>query len=256
MSDQLPEAGIELTILGSGSAFSEVGHNAGYLVDRRLLLDCGAPATSLLPAVGSSVGELEAIVISHLHGDHVLHLPTLLVARRLRHPEAPPLRILGPRGLRDHLKRVGETAFGEGLWQRIVTEDGPLSTEVEEWTGGQSDEVAGYRLRAFTVEHSPELACLAFRLERQEVTLGYTGDTTYCPGLLQLASSVDNLLCECTSFTGPAPVHLWRGEIEQLRRDAPEASLILTHLTERQPLEGALLAADGLTFTLRAGGQG
>lgn len=243
---------VELSILGSGAAFSETGHNAAYLVDRRLLLDCGAPVTSLLPPLGTSIGALETILISHLHGDHVIHLPTLLVTRRLRYPEAPPLRLIGPRGLREHLPRLGRTAFGDQLWPRIVTEDGPLFTELEEWDDGQAAEVGGYAVEAFTVRHAPELNCLAFRIERDGISLGYTGDTTYCPGLLRLAATVDNLLCECSSFTGPSPTHLWHDEVARLIEEAPRAALILTHLTSREQLPGALLASDGLTLRLRA----
>ena len=247
---------MRLTILGSGAAFSETGHNAAYLVDRTLLLDCGAPVTSLLPAVGGTSAEVEAILISHFHGDHVIHLPTLLVSRRLRHPDAAPLRLIGPPGLRRHLDLLGETAFGPGLWGRISSEDGPLWSQIEEWEEGRCDQVAGHQVEAFSVLHSPELDCLAYRVEGPGVSLGYTGDTTYCPGLLRLARSVDNLLCECTSFTGPAPTHLWGGEILTLMREVPSLRLILTHLNERQPLAGALLAADGITFTLGGSAEG
>ena len=247
---------LRLSILGSGAAFSEIGHNSAHLVDRKLLLDCGAPVTSLLPGLGRSVGELEAILITHFHGDHVIHLPTLLVARRLQHPEASPLRLIGPPGLLRHLKVLGETAFGTGLWSRIESEDGPLWARVEEWEDGRAGEVAGYQVEAFSVIHSAELECLGFRVAIPGVSLGYTGDTTYCPGLLRLARSVDHLLCECTSFSAPQPTHLWGEEVAALMREVPSLRLILTHLNERRPLPGALLASDGLTVTLRgcAGG--
>ena len=38
---------MRLTVLGSGSAFSTCGCNAGYLVDGRVLVDCGAPVPAL-----------------------------------------------------------------------------------------------------------------------------------------------------------------------------------------------------------------
>ncbi len=249
-------AEMRLSILGSGAAFSEVGHNSAHVLDGKLLLDCGAPVTSLLPGMGGSVGDLEAILISHFHGDHVIHLPTLLVARRLQHPGAPPLRLIGPPGFLHHLKVLGETAFGTGLWSRIEAEDGPLWARVEEWEEGRSGEVAGYQVEAYSVIHAPELECLGYRIAIPGLSLGYTGDTTYCPGLLRLARSVDHLLCECSSFSGPQPTHLWGEEVATLMRELPSLRLILTHLNERRPLPGALLASDGLTVTLRgcAGG--
>ena len=241
---------MDLAILGSGAAFSETGLNAGYLVDTGLLLDCGAPVTGLLPRMGRSVADLETIVISHLHGDHVLNLPVLVATRLLRYPERPPLRVVGPRGLGEHLSQLGQLAFGAEFWDQLMTGNQPL---VEEWEDGRSEQQGAYRLSAYEVEHSERLHCLAFRVESQGIALGYSGDTTYCDGIRRLARSVRYLLCECTAWSAPAPIHLWREEVEELMKEARHTRFILTHLGERRPVPGALLASDGLRLRLRPG---
>jgi ribonuclease BN (tRNA processing enzyme) len=244
---------LELAILGSGSAFSSIGHNAGYLVDGELLLDCGAPVISLLAQLGHSLQGLGSVLISHLHADHVFHLPTLVAARALQCRGADPLRIVGPRGTGDALDKLGRTGFGDGFWEEVIGLGPPL---LEEWEGGRSGELGAFRVRAFTVEHSTHLSCLGYSLEREGIALGYSGDSTLCPGIRELAGSVEYLLCECTSMSGPAPIHLWREEVEQLIRDYPNTSFILTHLTERAPVKGAILASDGLVLRLRPSGGG
>jgi ribonuclease BN (tRNA processing enzyme) len=246
-----PAAGepqLELAVLGSGSAFSTVGHNAGYLVDGELLLDCGAPVTSLLGQMGRSTAELKFIAISHLHGDHLLHLPVLLAGRAESHPAAPPLRIVGPRDTAERLEQLGRLAFGDRFWEQVVDSQRPL---VEEWSGGQSGQLGPFSLTAFQVEHASQLECLAFKVERRGVSLGYSGDTTLCPGIRELAGSVGHLLCECTSMSQPTPIHLWRAEVEELMRAAPHTRFILTHLSERAPVGGAILASDGLRLRLK-----
>ena len=122
---------------------------------------------------------------------------------------------------------------------------------LEEWEGGQSGQLGTFQVRAFEVEHSSQLSCLGFSLERDGMTLGHSGDTTLCPGIRELAGSVEYLLCECTSMSGPAPIHLWREEVEQLIREFPATRFILTHLSERAPVKGAILASDGLVLRLR-----
>jgi ribonuclease BN (tRNA processing enzyme) len=244
---------LELAILGSGSAFSSIGHNAAYLVDGELLLDCGAPVISLLAQLEHSLGDLDSVVISHLHADHVFHLPTLVAARALQCRDADPLRIVGPRGTADMLDRLGRTGFGDRFWEDVMELGPPL---LEEWQGGRSGELGTFRVKAFSVEHSTQLSCLGYSLEREGVRLGYSGDTTLCPGIRELAGSVEYLLCECTSMSGPAPIHLWREEVEQLIREYPNTRFILTHLTERAPVKGAILASDGLVLRLRPGAGG
>lgn len=239
---------LELAILGSGSAFSSIGHNAAYLVDGELLLDCGAPVISLLGQLGHGLGDLGSVAISHLHADHVFHLPTLVAARALHYPDSAPLQIVGPRGTVEMLDRLGRTGFGDRFWQEVMELGTPI---LEEWEGGQSGQLGAYRMKAFTVEHSTQLSCLGYSLEREGLTMGYSGDTTLCPGIRELAGSVEYLLCECTSMSGPAPIHLWREEVEQLIREFSATRFILTHLSERAPVKGAILASDGLVLRLR-----
>ncbi len=212
------------------------------------MLDCGGPVVRLLGQMGRDTGEIGSVLISHLHGDHVFALPTLVAARAMAHPELPPLRVVGPEGLAARLTELGHLNVGEHFWGYVTEHQGPL---VEEWTDGQSGELDGFRLAAVRVEHYPQLECLGFRLEAGGVSLGYSGDSTLCPGVRQLAGSVQYLLCECSSMTAPAPGHLWREEVEQLMREAPGARFILTHLFDRAPVPGALLASDGLVLRLR-----
>ncbi|MGH7643362.1 MAG: MBL fold metallo-hydrolase [Candidatus Dormibacteria bacterium] len=242
------DASIELAILGSGSAFSAVGHNAGYLIDRELLLDCGAPVTGLMGQMSRSLAELRWIAISHLHGDHFSHLPLLVAARTVRYPDAEPLRIIGPAGTVDQLDALGRLGLGSPFWEHVMMSGAPV---LEEWAGGQSGALGPFRIGATEVEHSTLLTCLAFRLERRGITLGYSGDTSLCPGIRELAGSVNYLLCECTNMTEPAPIHLWRAEVEELIAANPETRFILTHLSERTPVPGAILASDGLVLNLR-----
>jgi ribonuclease BN (tRNA processing enzyme) len=239
---------LELAVLGSGSAFSTVGHNSGYLLDGQLLLDCGAPVTSLLGQMGRSSADIKAVAISHLHGDHVLHLPMLVAARALAHPDSAPLRIVGPKGTAECLDQLGRMALGGSFWDHILEVQAPT---VERWAAGQSRALGDFGLTAYRVDHSSVLECLAFRIERHGISLGYSGDTTLCPGIRELAASVQHLLCECSSMTGPAPIHLWRAEVEALMEEARPTRFILTHLFEREPVPGAILASDGLILRLR-----
>ncbi len=244
---------MELAVLGSGSAFSDTGHQAACLVDGKLLLDCGAPVTVLLPRMGVDLAEVETVVISHLHGDHVGQLPTLLAARALARPEAPPLVVLGPRDLADHLQQLGELSLGQWFWSRIMADHPPVLREVAD---GRVERIGAHQLEFFEVEHAQQLHCLAVRVESQVVSLGYSGDTTLCPGIRRLAGSVDHLLCECTGWSGPSPIHLWKEEVELLMSEFPNTSFLLTHLGERRPVPGALLAFDGLRLSLRPPGAG
>ncbi|HUY60460.1 MAG TPA: ribonuclease Z [Candidatus Dormibacteraeota bacterium] len=243
----MSDPGLRLTILGSGAAFATTGHNAGACIDGSLLLDCGAPALALLPACGLDPAAVEVVCLSHFHADHCFHLPVLLAARRFEQPLAPPLTVVGPAGTADHVDRLLRLAFGDRLRDQVMGERPPRFVELAD--GGLVD-LGRHRLEAVTVVHVPHLPCLAFRISRDGITLGYSGDTTWCDGIRALARRVDYLLCECTGSDEPDPVHLDRTQVLALMGEAPATRFILTHLRHRRPLPGALLASDGLTLTL------
>jgi len=247
---------MRLTILGKSPSWPDRdGACSGYLLElggRPLLIDCGNGVFAKLRS-RQDYAQIDDVIISHLHADHVFHLPTLVAARALQCRGADPLRIVGPRGTGDVLDKLGRTGFGDGFWEEVIRLGPPA---LEEWDGGQSGQLGAFRVTAFTVDHSTQLSCLGYSLEREGIALGYSGDSTLCPGIRELAGSVDYLLCECTSMSGPVPIHLWRDEVEQLISDYPDTRFILTHLTERAPVKGAILGSDGLVLRLRPSAGG
>jgi len=79
---QLLKATVAIRFLGTGSAFSKKFGNTSALVTvtppggtpRKLMLDCGRTAPDDLIRAGLAWTDVDAIFISHLHGDHVFGL--------------------------------------------------------------------------------------------------------------------------------------------------------------------------------------
>jgi ribonuclease Z len=101
----------ELTILGSNSAVPMYGrhHTAQYLKiqNHHLLIDCGEGTQLQIQRFGLKAQKLEAIFISHLHGDHYLGLVGLLSSMHLM-GRTKSLELFGPPELAEiitiHLK--------------------------------------------------------------------------------------------------------------------------------------------------------
>ena len=94
----------QVTILGSNSAIPAYGrhHTAQYVQvnNQKYLVDCGEAAQNQLKHFKISALKLNAIFISHLHGDHYLGLVGLLSSMHLQ-GRTKALYLFGPRGLRD-----------------------------------------------------------------------------------------------------------------------------------------------------------
>ncbi len=115
----------EVTPLGVGGAIPARGRHLSGLALRRegrlLLFDCGEGTQLQLLRAGLLGGKLEAIFVTHLHGDHLFGLPGLISTLGLQDRQRP-LAIVGPKGLRDFIGAVPGITFGDGPFRLDITE--------------------------------------------------------------------------------------------------------------------------------------
>ena len=222
---------MQLTILGRSPASPNPGEAcAGYLVEGgggRVLVDIGPGVVAQLLR-RHHPDELDAVVVSHLHADHMLDLVTLRYVypwRALRKDQR--LRVVLPPGSADQML---ELARGVGNPQHF--ED---AFRLSEHDGSSPIAFAGLSLTPVETEHF--IPCWGFRVEADGRVLGYTADTGPCDAVQTIADSADLFLSEATlrSLDEDAEPPERRGHL--LPEEAGDAAhragarrLMLTHL--------------------------
>jgi ribonuclease BN (tRNA processing enzyme) len=241
---------MELTFLGTGSAFAGDANNAAYILDRRVLVDAGAPVHVLIRQTGHHIAELEAAVISHQHADHTFGLPYVMATRAIEHPEASPFTIVGPPGFEDYMDRLFHMAWGAKL-KGIVWD--LLRPRFIEMGPADGVEVAGFRIHSENVVHVPDIPCLGYGFVKDGIRFGYSGDSGPCPGLDALVEVSDYFLIEMTGVDEDDHSHMSRAGVEALVQLNPTKTFYLTHLNRRwdpEPIPRALYAQDLQTVEL------
>ncbi len=169
---------LTVTFAGSGDAFGSGGRYQACIHVRSpghesVLLDCGATSLSALRRLGLDPGEVAAVFVSHLHGDHFAGLPFLILdgqfSRRTR-----PLSVVGPPGL---TRRLTDTM--ECLFPGSSTAARRFSVDAIELEPGSACAVSGVTVRAWAGEHPSGAPALLLRL-------GLAGQTALCHSIRKL----------------------------------------------------------------------
>lgn len=238
---------------GTGDAFCSAGSlQATYLVQGRegtLLLDCGATLLAALKRHEVAPASIDAVAISHLHGDHFGGLPFLLLEYCYRTPRTRPLDVIGPPGTAERVPQLFATYYRD-----VGTRPLPFPVRYIEVLPGQRQEWRGGVVRAFRVPHQEREVSLGYVVEVDGRKVVYTGDTGWTEDLLVQAAGSDLFICECSFFHTRTPTHLDYVQIAEQRHRFAAQRVVLTHLgdevLERRHEVELELAYDGLRVDL------
>lgn len=221
---------MELVSLGVGDAFTARYWSTCAVVEaggRRLLIDCPHPIRRVLAGAGLDVGDLDAVVITHNHADHVSGLEGLLffawfVLRRkltlVAHPEV--LEDLWNGHLRAGMCRLLDPVTHRSH-EHVLTDYAEL-VELDE-QGAASVGPFGLRCRR-TVHHVPTFA---LRIEAEGTSLGWSADTAFDPSLIAWLAKADRVVHE-TNLGAHTPYKKLASLPEDLRR-----KMWLVHYTDQ-----------------------
>ncbi len=193
---------IEITLLGTGSPLPDPDRAGPSTLVRAgglsFLFDAGRGVGLRLAAVGQPWSGLTAVLLTHLHSDHITDLNDAVTSRWVTSFAPNPLPIHGP---------VGTAAMTDGMMAMLAPDisyrlahhqdltEGP-QVVVAESAGGVvfDDESTGVRIVAAPTDHRPVEPTLGFRVEHGGHSVVIGGDGIPCAGLDELCDGADVLV--------------------------------------------------------------
>ncbi len=265
---------LELLFLGTGASVPSRDKATSCIAVRNgsdiILMDCGEGSQRQIMISPFSFMKIRAILITHLHGDHVFGLPGLLQTMSLS-GRTDPLTVYGPKGIKECVDAFMTVTEGETVY--------PLT--VEEVAGGESFQVndmtvevyptehnitsVGYVIRekdhpgkldkakalSLGIEEGPEMS----RIKRGETIRGvtpemvvgpatkgasvsYTGDTKRSTGIIEASKDVTVIIHESTYMESESALadehsHSTALQAAETAKEADCSCLILTHISNR-----------------------
>ncbi len=242
---------VRVRFFGSGNAFADGGRSHACIQVTApgvsLLLDCGGSALPAITAAGAADG-IDAIAVSHLHGDHFGGIPYLVVQQHFA-GRARPLVIAGPRELAARL-RAAEQALYPDFFGKTK-----LAFEVSVRTLDQTETaLGGARVAALPVRHVAESDPHGLRVRVGDRLIAYSGDATWSEHLPRIAAGADLFICEATNWEKDDPSHIAYRTLLAHRAELDCRRIVLTHLGSSSLAHVAEMtleyATDGLELTV------
>jgi ribonuclease BN (tRNA processing enzyme) len=248
---------LRLTVLGKSPSWQDRdGACSGYLVElagQRLLIDCGNGVFGKLRRL-ADYERIDAVLISHLHADHLLDLVPFAYALTY----GPPLRegrpqLHVPPGGRDALRRLC------GAWHSEMLIENAF--DLREYDPAAELELEQLRVRFQLVPHYVPSYALELRVSgEQRRRLVFSADCGPNDELVEFARGAELLLIEATRIDDDddEPMHLSAAQAGAIGRAAGVGRLVLTHFSdqlERAELRAQAEAAFGGAVELAGEGE-
>ena len=207
-------------VLGSGTPFPDTRRwGSSFLVQiggEWLMFDCGPATTYKMYQAGFKATEVDHLFFTHHHSDHDADYPCFLLTRfDMSIGKENELKVYGPELTEQLTERIMGKDTG-AYWHDIVARTNhPLSLYAYESRGGTPprkppkiharDVTPGtvatgkhWEISSARVEHvQPYLDSLAYRIDSDEGSIVFSGDTRPCEALTELARGADLLVMEC-----------------------------------------------------------
>jgi ribonuclease Z len=223
---------MRVTFLGVGEACDERVPNTSLLVQtqvegqqKSVMLDCGFTVPSLYWQTTSDPDDLDALWISHFHGDHFFGVPALLL-RLWEMKRSKPLAIVSQTGVEKTVIQAMELAY-PGFFAKLR-----YPVVFHEVEPGQRMLIAG--LEWSTAQSIHGQRNLAVRIEDGRNSIFYSGDGLFSPATLSLARACSLVVHEAFRLDPLTPGHGTVRQCIDFAREAGAALLALVHVQREE----------------------
>lgn len=219
---------MKLTVLGCLGAYPYNGQGTtGFLLESdgfHLLLDAGSATLVQLEKVLEPL-ELDAVILSHYHFDHIADLGVLQYCWQL-HPQRNPQKILPIYGHTDDMAHFKELTL-------------PGVTEGRAYSEADGLDLGPFAVAFMKTVHPVPCYAMRFTEKKTGKVFVFTGDSGYLEDFKAFAEGADIFLADTYLFAGNErhKAHFTSKEAGEIALEAGVKRLVLTHLPQFGDLE-------------------
>ncbi|MEW6095146.1 MAG: ribonuclease Z [bacterium] len=216
---------MEVIIIGSGTAIPTLKRASPAvflkIANKNILVDSGSGTMRRLLEAQIDYLQIDYLFYTHLHPDHTIDFVSFLFAyKNPANLRKNDLKVIGPAGFKNFYEKLIKL-YGDWItpqsYNLSITEVLENKIKFDDWT-----------LNTKPIIHSENSVGYRFEMDGKSVTI--SGDTDYCPAIVELAKETDLLILEC-AFPDEIKVegHLTPAFAAKIANESNCKKLLLTH---------------------------
>lgn len=248
---------LTITLLGTGSPMPDPNRAGPATListgeDEHFLVDAGRGVLMRLAAAGVGIDRLSAVLLTHLHSDHITDLNDVITTRWVMTFQPTPLTIVGPPGTQEVVDHIVASLGPDITYRTDHHEDlayGFTPIRVIEVEDGPVDLGTTATVTTAPTDHRPVHPTIGFRIDHDGASVVAAGDTVPCEGLDRLSEGAGALVhtvirkdiieqLPLQRMQDTLDYHSSPAEAAQTAKRAGVGTLVLTHYVPAFPPGG------------------
>ena len=230
---------MKIQLIGTGT-IPDVANSASVLINDHILFDMPNGNLKAMIRQNIDITNIDTLIISHTHADHCFDAPFLLWYKKKYYKH----------GLKESTKIVTDKITKDTIENLIdLSYFGSAKEAEKEFIDFQDvnnikicDDV---EISNEPMLHRKIKYANGYIIKDKNVSIGLTGDTSYCEGVRKIASKVDYLICDMTLMLGNDS-HMGIDNILELMKEYPNLKIIPIHMHDKTRNEAKKLKEDNL----------
>lgn len=212
---------MRIRIIGSGNMWTSY-HGASYVVDDSIIIDCPNGMCKALLKMNINPTAINNMLITHFHGDHYFDVPFYFLLKSRADDRTVNL-YCGKEG-KKKIYRLTKMAFPNSV-DEIISKTNLTYNFIDKFM------INNYYVERLLVDHGRMKPSYGYIFSKDNVKVGFTGDSTICKNVEYMASTCKYLFCDCSFVKGTAK-HMGIDMIQDLANRYPNCTFVTSHMDD------------------------
>ena len=212
---------MQIKVIGSGSMWT--GYNSSaYLIDDDILVDIGNGTCKALYRMGTNPVKIRHVLITHFHGDHYFDMPFYLLYKSKSDDKNANI----------YCSKEGKRKINKLLHLSFPSSDKNIKKETNiKFNYCNTFKINDYDVNKYLVDHGSMKPAYGYVFDKNNLKVGFTGDTALCETVKYMAKICAYLFIDCT-FLKSTTKHIGVDKLEYLTKEYSNCKFVVSHLND------------------------